>query len=134
MPLVTISGHVISQMLLLSLLCSFQHCSIASFSTYSSFHGFVFGFLIFLPGSFSWLCCSFSGAPFSPDCCFSWLFLWPFLPRSSWWLFTSISAELLSLPIGSSYGTFLGLLLPSFLFVIIVVFVLIDTWLCSFFF
>ena len=34
----------------------------------------------FLPSSFSWLCCSFSRAPFSPECCFSWLFLWPFLP------------------------------------------------------
>ena len=39
-----------------------------------------------------------------------------------------------SLLIGSSYGILLGLLLPSFLFIIIVVFVLIDTWLGSFFF
>ena len=40
----------------------------------------------------------------------------------------------LSLLIGSLYGIFLGLLLPNFLFIVIVVFVLIDTWLGSFFF
>ena len=38
---------------------------------------------------FSWLWCSFSRAPFFPDCCFFWLFLWPLLPTSSWWLFVS---------------------------------------------
>ena len=30
---------------------------------------------------------SFSGAPFSPECCFFWMFLWPFLPSSSWCFF-----------------------------------------------
>ena len=73
-------------------------------------------------------------ATFLPESCFSWQFLWPFLPSSSWCFFFLHSVELLSLPIGSSYGTLLGHLLPSFLFVIIVVFVLIDTWLGSFFF
>ena len=42
-----------------------------------------------LPSSFPWLCCSFSRASFSPECCFSWLFLWLLLPNSSWWLFFS---------------------------------------------
>ena len=64
MPLVTISSHVISLMLLLSLLCPFWHCIIVSFLTYSSFYGFFLGFSNF----------------------YQVLFLWPFMPSSSWWL------------------------------------------------
>ena len=44
------------------------------------------------------------------------------------------SVRHLSFLIGSLDGIFLGLLLPIFLFIVIVVFVLIDTWLGSFFF
>ena len=44
---------------------------------------FLIYIVFFLRSSFSWLCCSFSRAPFSPECCFYWLFLWPLLPSSS---------------------------------------------------
>ena len=40
--------------------------------------------------------CSFSRTPFSPECCFFWLFLWPFLPSSSWWWFLALCRSLIS--------------------------------------
>ena len=82
MPLVTISGHVISLMLLFSLL-------------FLALHYCFFLYIFFLLWLLLWLLNfyqvlfhgrSFSEAPFSPECCFFWPFLWPFLPSSSWWL------------------------------------------------
>ena len=88
MPLVTISGHMISLMLLLSLFSVLFSTALLllSLHVYSTFYGLFFGFFKFLPISFSWLWCSFSKALFSPDCCFFWPFLWPLLPTISLWL------------------------------------------------
>ena len=44
------------------------------------FYGFFFGFLIFLPISFSWLCCSFSRAPSPLSAAFSGCFFGLFCP------------------------------------------------------
>ena len=86
------------------------------------FHGSV----VLFQGHLSAPSAAFSG-------CFFGLFF-PVLLCVFYFFIFKHSIELSSLPIGSSYGILLGLLLPSFMFVIAVVSVLIDTWQGSFFF
>ena len=80
--------------------CDFTDVTAFSSLFFLALHYCFFLYIFFLLWLLLWLLnvyiyqvlfhgCSFSGAPFSPECCFFWLFLWAFLPSSSWWWFFS---------------------------------------------
>jgi len=121
--------------------CDFTDVTAFSSLFFLALHHFFFLYIFFLLWLFVWLFNFFTKfffmGTFSPEYCFFWLFLWPFLPGSSWW---RISLALHRAPISSHWFFMWHSLRPSSTQLLVCNhsggFVLIDTltWLGSFFF